>query len=93
METDTITFTEQEWADLKIKARREMSWCDIKEYSHNIIGLYMCGMSDADMTLFATQLQLDKLGWEHLFDPTIVISDEDRRANALAFKLRQKRMN
>ena len=93
METTTITFTEQEWSDLKIKARKEMGWVDIKEYSHNNIGLYMAGMSDKDMTLFATELQLEKLGWGHLHDPTIDISEEDRRANALAFKLRQSRIS
>ena len=90
MET-TKTFTEQEWRELKIKARREMSWCDIKEYSHNLIGLYMANMSEPDMLKFATELQLDKLGWEHLLDASITISEEDLKNNNLAFALRNKR--
>jgi len=84
--------TEQEWNKLKINARREIGWCDIKEYSHNIIALCMMNMNEEEMKRFAGELELGRLGWDHLDDETHELSVEDKRANAVAYKLREARM-
>ena len=84
-------FTEQEWNETKIKARREMSYVDIKPYSHNILGLCMANMTDDQMKKFATELELRFIGWGHL-DTRGDITDEDKQANRIAFELRRKRL-
>lgn len=84
-------FTEQEWNETKNKARREMGYVDIRPYSHNILGLYMADMNDEQMRNFATELELEKLGWGHL-DTHGEISETDKQANKIAYALRCKRM-
>jgi len=89
----TKIFSKQEWEDLKIKARREIGFCDIKEYSHNLIGMYMMGMDKDQMEQFATELQLGRIGWVHLdSSEDNEISDDDKRQNEVAYKLRRMRM-
>lgn len=85
-------FTEQEWEELKNKARREMLYVDIRPYSHNILGLYMANMTDEQMRKFATELELGELGWEHL-DTRGEISELDKGANKIAFQRRRLLMN
>lgn len=84
-------FSKQEWEDLKIKARREIGFHTIKENSHNLIGICMMGMDDYQMRQFASQLNLRKLGWNHLDDGRIKITDDDKRKNEIAYELRRRR--
>jgi hypothetical protein len=90
MNTDTKSFTEQEWAERKQKIRREIMWVDIKPYSHNLIGAYMSDLNDDDMKRMCSECELGRVGWTHLDDGTALISEADKAINKCIFNRREK---
>ena len=90
METNK-NYTMVEWETLKSKIRSEMGWCDIKEYSHNIIMLYLNQLTDEKTEQIATELQLGLLGWTHL-DKGGKIPDDDMHKNSIVYRVRDARI-
>ena len=88
---DTKSFTQQEWEERKNKIRYEMIYVDVREYSHNIVGLYLNDMSDEDAIRMCRECELGRIGWEHLDDGKA--SDADKAANRTIFKRRDILIN
>jgi len=83
---DTKSFTQQEWEERKKKIRNEMIYVDVREYSHNLISLYLNDMSDEDAIRMCRECELGRIGWEDFDDGKA--SDADKAANRSIFKQR-----
>ena len=86
--TGDVHVISTEWEERKAKIRNEMPFVDIKEYSHNIIGMTL-PPNEEDMKKMACELELGKLGWPHLDDAgSYLVSDHDKVSNNRVFLLR-----